>query len=186
MHRDNQEAIARMNGLQPLVMMLSASGTPEMQAMAALALAAICRDNPDNQGAVADLGAITQLVALIRTGTPEVKAEVAGALWSLADQQMPNKVAIASAGGVAPLIMLLATGGARGQQLATRALLALGHVAHVPLLGLAAPAAPVREADPIEPSLLLLLSLLFLRREAIRREATRWHPRRAGGRNRRN
>ena len=62
-----------------------------------------------------------------------------------------------------------------------RALLALGHVAHVPLLGLAAPAAPVREADPIEPSLLLLLSLLFLRREA-----TRWHPRRAGGRNRRN
>ena len=126
MHRDNQEAIARMNGLQPLVMMLSASGTPEMQAMAALALAAICRDNPDNQGAVADLGAITQLVALIRTGTPEVKAEVAGALWSLADQQMPNKVAIASAGGVAPLIMLLATGGVRGQQLATRALLALG------------------------------------------------------------
>ena len=126
MHRDNQEAIARMNGLQPLVMMLSTSSTPEMQAMAALALADICRDNPDNQGAVADLGAITQLVALIRTGTPEVKAEVAGAIWSLADQQMPNKVAIASAGGVAPLIMLLATGGARGQQLATRALLALG------------------------------------------------------------
>lgn len=50
---DNQDSIARMNGVQPLVNMLASSNEAEVQEQAAFALAELCRENALNQQAVA-------------------------------------------------------------------------------------------------------------------------------------
>ena len=106
------------------------------QAMAALAVTEISRNNFANQTACADNGAIGSLVAQLRLsgargardalsrdalsrdalsrdalspalpGTEEVKAEAAGAIWVLSEGHVENKIAIASAGGIAPTVSL--------------------------------------------------------------------------------
>ena len=107
------------------------------QAMAALAVTEISRNNFANQTSCADNGAIGSLVAQLRLsgargardalsrdaispavpGTEEVKAEAAGAIWVLSEGHVENKIAIASAGGIAPTVSLpwerlMITGGA--------------------------------------------------------------------------
>jgi hypothetical protein len=98
-------------------------GPPGVQAMAALAVTEISRNNFANQTACADNGSIASLVAQLRLsgargardaispavpGTEEVKAEAAGAIWVLSEGHVENKIAIASAGGIAPTVSLIA------------------------------------------------------------------------------
>ena len=107
--------------------MLGSGNSEDVQAMAALALADVCKANRDNQDAVADLGGVAQLVVLLRSGADGVKAEAAGSIWALSDANAANKVSFASAGAIGPIVELLATGGTRGQLNAARAIAALGY-----------------------------------------------------------
>ena len=106
---------------------MTSDGLPH-QAMAALAVTEISRNNFANQTSCADNGAIGSLVAQLRLsgargardalsrdaispavpGTEEVKAEAAGAIWVLSEGHVENKIAIASAGGIAPTVSLIA------------------------------------------------------------------------------
>lgn len=110
-HRENQDAIAAMNGLRTLVDQLQPSRTdgsknvPLSQANAALAIGCICQHHPANQAIVADLGGVAQLCTLMRQGSATsfngiVECEAAGALWALGDGNDANCASIASAGGL--------------------------------------------------------------------------------------
>ena len=136
-HRANQDAIATMGGLKPLVEQLQPSrpdggqNTPLSQANAALALGSICRKNEENQTAVAELGALSQLGTLLRTNNNSeankglVEAEAAGALWALADGHEANKVSIAGSGAIATLCGLMGMAVERAQLHAAKALSSL-------------------------------------------------------------
>ena len=121
--------MARMEALPSLASLVSSGATndPDVQSMAAMAMAEICRENNDNQSAAADLGCVASLVTLLRsTNSATVKAEVAGAIWVLSDLHSANKVSFASAGAVKPLVMLLdGSAGERGETHAINALASL-------------------------------------------------------------
>ena len=133
-HTANQDAMATMGGLKPLVEQLQSSrpdgghNSTLSQANAALALGTICRKNEPNQSAVAELGALSQLGTLLRTSNGSkgmVEAEAAGALWALADGHEANKVSIAGSGAIATLCGLMAMSTERAQSHAAKALSSL-------------------------------------------------------------
>ena len=111
--------MARMGAIKPLVELLAATNPIDVQAMAALAVTEIARNNVKNQTSAADLGAVSFLVSQCRSaqeGAEVVKAEAAGAIWVMSQGHPTNKVAFADAGGTKPLVQLLANGNARAQQ----------------------------------------------------------------------
>lgn len=132
--RFNQDAIASMGGITPLVLLCEPSVPPEVQAQAVLALAELSRHNRENQTTIAEAFAIQLLVSLMRTTTaPDVEREVAGALWALSEDHAENKVLIAQVGAIPLLVELLgSTSTELAPVLATNALcsLALGNQAN--------------------------------------------------------
>ena len=97
-----------------------------VQAHAADALAELCRDHQNNQTAVAEAGAITHLIDMLRQRTQafmiremkiieQGKTHAAGALWRLSEKHFDNQTAVASADGIAPLVSLVGTGGDAAQ-----------------------------------------------------------------------
>ena len=127
---DNQQTIAAMGGITPLVMLCEMSVPAEVQAEAVLALAELSRHNRENQTAIAEAGGMHLLVALLRsTASPDVSREVAGALWTMSEKHAENKVLIAGVGGIPLLVDLLGSTTPRTPILATNALssLALGN-----------------------------------------------------------
>ena len=126
-NHDNQDAMAKMGGIRPLVQLLESSGSDsEVAAYAASALMEISRDNAANQQSVVESGGVAQLATIMKSSSnAEVKAEVAGALWALsADPAI--KVAIASNHTIPPLVQLLGTGDERACEHAASALASLG------------------------------------------------------------
>lgn len=140
-NRANQDTIAAMGGLRALVDQLNSSrteggsNTAAAQAYAALAIKHICRGHVENQTAVADLGAVAQLCALIRPNTSainhdshersQIEAEAAGALWILSEGHETNQTAIAGAGAIATLCQLLGSTFEGSQMHAGMALMAI-------------------------------------------------------------
>ena len=127
-HRGNQDAIAGLEGLAPLVTLISAGGaSPDVQTYAARTLAQLVKHNEKNQTSVADLGAISLLVSLMRqTSTPTVEAEVAGALYALGESHPANQGAIVSSGAISVLVGLLGSRSDHAARLAANALSSLG------------------------------------------------------------
>jgi hypothetical protein len=122
-NRDNQDAVARMGGIKPIVQLLESSST-DVTSYAASALMEISRGNLPNQKTVVDLGAVGQLGNLIKTSNDErVKAEVAGAIWSLSET--PEIKAMFGFCN-APLVTLLGMGSVRAREHAAGALASLG------------------------------------------------------------
>ena len=105
---DNQVAIARAGGVEPLVALARGGGSNATAALGVLAC------NADNRVAIARAGGIAPLVALARGGTDGQKEWAAGALRNLA-VNADNQVAIAKAGGIKPLVVL-ARNGTDGQK----------------------------------------------------------------------
>ena len=127
---DNQEAIASMGGITPLVALCSASTPPEVQAQAVFALTELSRHREENQTAIAETGAIALLSSLMRsTSAVTVKLEIAGAFWALSENHPRNKISIASSGAIALIVDLLGATAERAPTLAAHALssLALGN-----------------------------------------------------------
>jgi vacuolar protein 8 len=131
-HRANQDSIARMGGIGPLVKLtdLGQGHSADVQAQAVLALAEISRHNKELQTAIVKDGAVVNLVLLLtESNSPQVEAEVGGAFWALSEDHPENKDAIAEAMAIPPLITQLASDGERAQTNAANALssLAFGH-----------------------------------------------------------
>ena len=124
----NQDAIAQLDGMPPLVAIVSSgSSPPETQTQAARALAELVKHNTTNQTTIADLGAISMLVSLLRsTNSSAVEAEVAGALWALAESHIANQGAIVSSGAGGVLVKLLGSRSDNAANMAGNALAALG------------------------------------------------------------
>ena len=126
LNRENQDSMATMDAITLLAGLISGDCGPEVQSMAAMALAEVCRDNQANQTAAADIGSVASVVVLLKhSHSGAVKAEAAGAIWALADHHKANMTSIASAGAIAPLVTLLATGSTRAQEHAANALASL-------------------------------------------------------------
>ena len=127
-NRENQEAIDALEGLPPLVHLISAGvAPPQVQTYAARALAALVKHNEKNQDKAMDQGAISLLVSLIRqTTTPSVEAEVAGALYSLGEGHPKNQSAIISAGAIPVLVGLIGSRSDHAARLSANALSSLG------------------------------------------------------------
>lgn len=102
-HFANQVAIAKAGGVAPLVSLLGYGGT-YAQEQAAGALASIALDNPDNEGAIAEM-----VVGLLddRGDDLETSAKAARAISRLARSHPSNQVALAKAGGIPPLVGML-------------------------------------------------------------------------------
>ena len=133
-NRENQDSMAAMEAIPSLAGLVSGENPPEVQAMAAMAIAEICRGNQPNQSAAADLGVVSSIVVLLKhSANGTVSAESAGATWALADLHEANKISFASAGATAPLVVLLATGNERAQNHAAHALasLSFGNVSNL-------------------------------------------------------
>ena len=77
-NRENQDSIAELGGILPLVGLTAIGGsTPEVCAQAVFALTEVSRSNKENQTSIADNGAISSLAALLRHGDSQpVKTEV--------------------------------------------------------------------------------------------------------------
>ena len=108
---------------------------PSVQAMAAMALAEVCRKNAAAQALAAKSGCITSLVEQLRASgrtqaesaaLDAVKAQSVGAIWVLAEGHPENKRAIAAKGGIQPTVAQLAGGSPLAQRHAAFALAALG------------------------------------------------------------
>ena len=79
-NRENQDAMARMGAIKPLVELLVMTNPIDVQAMAALAITEISRSNFKNQSSSAEQGAVSFLVSQCRStqeGSEPVKAEAA-------------------------------------------------------------------------------------------------------------
>ena len=125
-HPSNQAALAAVGGILPLVSLLKGEvsrlgaqgggrrhssetmgGASNLPKELVGALWWIAHKNERNQTAVAEVGAVPLLIALLTSGTNDVHRVAAGALWSLSIEHGANQRRIASDGGIAPLIVLL-------------------------------------------------------------------------------
>jgi len=90
-----------------------APGAPAaQQGEAALVLAHLGNDDPQNRDRVRECGGFAALVGLLAPGRPPaVQFEAARALTCLTFENAPNKVSVRECGGVAALVGLLAPGG---------------------------------------------------------------------------
>ena len=124
----NQDEIARLEGLPPLISLLSSgSSAPDVQMYAARALAALVKHNSHNQSIVTDIGAIPLLVSLLRaTNVPSVEAAATGALWALSVGNATNQGSVASAGAVSLLVSMLGSRSGEAANLAGNALSSIG------------------------------------------------------------
>ena len=104
---DNQAAIAKAGGIQPLIAMLD--GHTEGQRDAAGALWALASSD-DNRNLIGTNGGIAPLVGLLKTGSTGAQETAAGALHALAENP-DNRVSIAEGhsafGGGIPLLVSL-------------------------------------------------------------------------------
>ena len=127
-NRVNQDAVATLDGLPPLVgLITSGSSGPNVQMYTARALAELVKHNSHNQTVVADLGAISLLVSLLRqTNASAVEAEVAGAIGALCLGNVANQGAVASAGAINVLVGLLGSRSDHAANLAANAIASIG------------------------------------------------------------
>lgn len=108
--QDNQDIVAKYNGIGKLVELLSPSLSDEVRGEAAATLAILARNNKHNQDKVTAEDGIGPLVALLRAENAQQEqqaAQAAATLWSLAAMHYENQVAIADGGGIAPLVAVL-------------------------------------------------------------------------------
>ena len=111
---DSLVALGTRQGGIPLLVGLLTSADPDVQAMAAFALAEVARGQPGAQAAIAELGALSSLVVLLRltasreldepshgaggtahaAAAERVRIEAAGALWVLSAGHAANQVAL--------------------------------------------------------------------------------------------
>ena len=127
----NQDAVMILEGLPPLVLIVSSgSSTPDVQMYAARAIAELVKHNHKNQTIVAELGIIGLLVSLLRnaasTKSPEVEAEVAGAMQALSEGNQVNQLSIGNAGAIPVLVGLLGSRSDHTAHQAGNALASLG------------------------------------------------------------
>ena len=161
-HRANQDSIASLGGIMPLVKLTERGHghTADVQAQAVLALTELSRHNKELQTGISEHGAISSLVTLLKqSGSPIVEAEVAGAFWAMAEDNQGNKEAVATAGAIPALITQLASDAVRAHTNAAHALstLAFGQAGNqgqiasllVGLLEEAAPGAQDRAAQSL-------------------------------------
>ena len=108
---ENQAAIAKVGGIQPLITMLD--GHSVVQCDAAGALWALA-DDEHNRETIGKMHGIAPLVGLLKTGSPGAQETAAGALHALAETA-ENRITIADGhpaiGGGIPLLVSLFDGG---------------------------------------------------------------------------
>ena len=100
----NQGLVAQASGIGPLVELLG-SDSKVAQTNAAGALAAMSKDNPENEVAIAAM-----LVDLLRSDEPPALEKSARAMSRLGCRGESNQAAIAHAGGIPLLVALLSRG----------------------------------------------------------------------------
>ena len=102
----NQGAIARANGIPPLVSLLDFDdGTEQTFTHAADALARLAVDDEENQAQISK-----RLVVLLSSDTVVAQVRAARALWCLASDQPNSPVVILNAGALLPLVKMLSSG----------------------------------------------------------------------------
>lgn len=109
-------SLAASGGAAPTVDHLNPAAQKEISG----ALWSMALDNPDNQKAIAKVGGIPKLIALLK-GDSVVHRNAAGALWSLASDGQ-NAQVIAEQDGIEPLVILLHKNGGKAQDAAAGAL----------------------------------------------------------------
>ena len=103
---ENVTAIAKSNGIQPLVALLQADD-PETQSSAAVVLSDMTRTDQEHALEVAKHGGVPFLVHLLSAGqTLDAKSEAAMALSSVA---VGHALEVGEAGAIVPLVELLKT-----------------------------------------------------------------------------
>jgi hypothetical protein len=117
---ESRVAIARADGIEPLVALLTAPD-PAAGAEAARALRSLAF-NAENKVSIAQAGAIAPLVTLVKSGTDGQKEQAAGALRNLAVKNAENQGSIAQAGAIKPLVTLVQSGTDGQKENATGAL----------------------------------------------------------------
>ena len=115
---DNQAAIAKANGIPPLIALLS--GHPEVHREAAGALWSLAA-NKDNQLLIAREGGIAPFVTLLKEGSLGAQETAAGSMYALAEAD-ENRISIADAGGILPLVALFDCGSDEAKEQAAGAL----------------------------------------------------------------
>ena len=134
---DNQAAIVRVGGIEPLVALVR-SGGAEAQAEAAGALHMIAYENDDNKAAIARAGGIEPLLVLVRGGSAWAQRCAAYALDALADNNDDNQAAIKHLGGKEALEALARDGSGQAQQAAAALLKCISAAAAAAALPVAA------------------------------------------------
>ena len=119
--------LAPSESISSLIPLVTGTGHSKIKEHAALALAHLAAQDPDNQAAITAAGAIPPLVALIRNGDTFGSMRAAQALGDLAANNRANQTAIAACGGIAALVVLLK---GAPQHCKWAAAIALGHLAH--------------------------------------------------------
>ena len=117
--QDNQSAIARAGGIEPLVMLLSSDSEITAQ-YAAAALESLARGHLENQIALSKAGAIEPLIALLNSDVVETQEHAVGALVSLATNDIDSRNRV-----VAQLVTVLDYRNAGAQLKAAEALAVL-------------------------------------------------------------
>lgn len=106
MDATNQNAIARANGIPPLVSLLDFDeGTELTFTHAADALARLALNDEENQAQIAK-----RLVVLLSAEKVVAQVRAARALWNLAADQPNSPVVILNAGALLPLVKMLSSG----------------------------------------------------------------------------
>ena len=100
----NQVAIAKANGISPLVTILD-DGTLQGHKHASDALSRLAFQNPENQSQIAK-----HLVALLGNHSAGPQRRAAHALRDLAGKNTGSPVIIVNAGAISPLVTLLSAG----------------------------------------------------------------------------
>ena len=114
----NQGAIARANGIPPLVSLLDfADGTAATFRHAANTLARLAINDEENQAQMSK-----RLVMLLAADAVVAQVRAARALWNLAADQPNSPVVILNAGALLPLVRMLATGAPEARREASGAL----------------------------------------------------------------
>ena len=117
-HHDNQVAIVKAGGNEPLISLVARGSTGPQKEAAAQALSNLASIGPDTQTAIVRAGGVAPLVALVREGSTAMQKEAGAlALATLAYENAQTQAVIVQSGGVEPLTAL-AAGGSESAELA--------------------------------------------------------------------
>ena len=123
-HPPNQEQVAQLGGIPPLLSLLNGASLSST-CHAANALAELCRGNPANQNAIALAGGVGPLLSMLASRSPQAQAAAASAAAQLAMDCRDNQETVARMGGLQALVALVGAPEPSVQAMASLALAAI-------------------------------------------------------------